>query len=113
LRLCPSCSAAPPQDSEFCNKCGAPLDGARSAATKTLASQVPADMVEALADFALSNAERFPNQSASWPPVQISVAETYVRRKIRLERVPALVEKGLEQVSALPFNRICDVDQEC
>jgi serine/threonine protein kinase len=36
LRLCPSCSAAPPQDSEFCNKCGAPLDGARTAATETV-----------------------------------------------------------------------------
>jgi Protein kinase domain len=36
VRLCPSCSATPPQDSEFCNKCGAPLDGARSAATETV-----------------------------------------------------------------------------
>jgi hypothetical protein len=36
LRLCPSCSAVPPQDSEFCNKCGAPLDRARSASTQTV-----------------------------------------------------------------------------
>jgi serine/threonine protein kinase len=36
LRLCPSCSAAPPQDSEFCNKCGAHLDGAGSAPTETV-----------------------------------------------------------------------------
>jgi hypothetical protein len=55
-------------------------------------------MVESLADLTLSNAERFPDQSASWPPVQISVAETYLSRKIRLERVPALVEKGLDQI---------------
>jgi len=36
LRLCPSCSAAPPQDSEFCNKCGARMDGAPGAATQTV-----------------------------------------------------------------------------
>ena len=59
--------------------------------------QMPVDMVEQLADFALSNAERYPDQSSSWPPLQIHVAEAYVNRKIRLDRVPALIEKGLEQ----------------
>ena len=35
MRLCPSCSAVPPQDSEFCNECGAALGAAPSAATET------------------------------------------------------------------------------
>ena len=36
MRLCPSCSAAPPQNSEFCNQCGARLDGPRIPATETV-----------------------------------------------------------------------------
>lgn len=59
--------------------------------------QVPPEMVEALADFALSTAERFPDQSSSSPPLQVQIAEAYVSRKVRLEQVPSLLEKAIEQ----------------
>jgi len=59
---------------------------------------VPADMVGELADLALSNAERFPDQGESSPPLPFRVAETYINRKIRLDQVPALVERGLEEI---------------
>jgi hypothetical protein len=36
LRHCPLCATAVPPDSEFCNKCGARIDGVRSAATETV-----------------------------------------------------------------------------
>lgn len=58
---------------------------------------VPPEMAEALADLALSTAERFPDQSNSTPPLQVLIAEAYVSRKVRLEQVPALLEKGIEQ----------------
>lgn len=58
---------------------------------------VPPDMAAALADLVLSSAERFPDQSTSTPPLQIQIAETYVSRKIHLEQVPSLLEKGIEQ----------------
>src|SRR5215831_410556 len=38
-----------------------------------------------------------PDQSTSSPPRQIQVAEEYVRRKVHLDRVPDLVQRGLEQ----------------
>ena len=60
--------------------------------------QIPPDMVEQLADYALSNAERFPDRSASWPPLQVQIAEAYVSRKVRIEQVPSLLEKGIEQI---------------
>jgi len=40
LKLCPSCSAVSALDSQFCNKCGAALDGARTAATETVHQQL-------------------------------------------------------------------------
>jgi peroxiredoxin len=58
---------------------------------------VPADMVGELADLALSTAERFPDQGGSSPPLQFRIAEAYINRKIRLDQVPTLVEKGLEE----------------
>jgi serine/threonine protein kinase len=39
VRSCPSCATAVPPHHEFCGKCGAPLDGARSGATETV--QIP------------------------------------------------------------------------
>jgi hypothetical protein len=62
-----------------------------------MAQNLPPGMFERLADFVLSNAERFPDQGSSTPPVQVQVAEAYVNQKIRLDRVPALVQQGLEQ----------------
>ncbi|MGH9721707.1 MAG: hypothetical protein ACRD8O_15985 [Bryobacteraceae bacterium] len=62
------------------------------------AFKLPLDEVETLADAALANAERLPDQGASWPPVEIRVAEVYVNRTLRLGRVPALVQQGLEQI---------------
>jgi hypothetical protein len=44
------------------------------------AQNLPDGAFERLADLVLSNAERFPDQSASWPPVQIQVAEQYVQQ---------------------------------
>jgi hypothetical protein len=64
------------------------------------AQNLPDGAFERLADFVLSNAERFPDQSTSWPPVQILVAEQYVQGKVRLDRVPSLVQQGLEQVES-------------
>src|SRR5579872_138817 len=61
------------------------------------ARSLPPGAFERLSDFVLSDAERFPDQSSSFPPVQIQVAEAYVSHKIRLDRVPALVQHGLEQ----------------
>ena len=62
------------------------------------APSLPVGAFERLSDFVLSNADRFPDQGSSWPPVQMQVAEAYVDHKIRLDRVPALVQQGLEQV---------------
>ena len=64
------------------------------------AQNLPDGAFERLADLVLSNAERFPDQSASWPPVQIQVAEQYVQHKVRLDRVPSLIQQGLEQVES-------------
>jgi hypothetical protein len=61
------------------------------------ARDLPDGAFERLADLVLSNAERFPDQSTSTPPVQIQVAEQYVQKKVRLDRVPWLVQQGLEQ----------------
>ena len=61
------------------------------------AKGLPAGAFERLADFVLSNAERFPDQSTSVPPVQFQVAEAYLDHKIRLDGIPALVQQGLEQ----------------
>ncbi len=61
------------------------------------AQSLPAGAFERLADLVLSNAERFPDQGSSTPPVQIQVAEAYVEHKIRLDRVPALVHQGVEE----------------
>ena len=58
------------------------------------AQNLPDGAFERLADLVLSNAERFPDQSASWPPVQIQVAEQYVQNKVRLDRVPSLIQQG-------------------
>jgi predicted Ser/Thr protein kinase len=46
LRLCPSCSAVPPQDSEFCNKCGAALNGSPAAATETVFTPTPSHKMD-------------------------------------------------------------------
>ncbi len=54
--------------------------------------------VERLADLALRLQERYPDQGSSWPPVQMLIAEVYAKRKVRLDRVPALVQQGLEEV---------------
>ena len=62
------------------------------------APSLPAGAFERLADLVLSNAERFPDQGSSWPPVQMQVAEAYLEHKVRLDRVPTLVQQGLEQV---------------
>src|SRR6266478_3931827 len=61
------------------------------------AEQLSADMVKELADFAVSNAERFPDQETSTPPIQVQIAEAYVARKIHLDLVPGLIEKGIQQ----------------
>jgi AhpC/TSA family len=62
------------------------------------AQNLPDGAFERLADLVLSNSERFPDQSTSTPPVQIQVAEQYVQNKVRLDRVPSLVQQGLKQV---------------
>ena len=72
-------------------------DAAYEAADIMTAPGLPDGAFEWLADLVLSNAERLPEQSTSSPPRQIQVAEEYVRRKIRLDRVPDLVQRGLEQ----------------
>ncbi len=61
-------------------------------------SKLTPEQVERLADFVLSAAERFPDQSVSWPPVSMLVAGAYVRRKVRLDDVPRLVQKALEDI---------------
>ena len=61
------------------------------------AEQLSADTVKELADFALSSAERFPDQGTSTPPNQVLIAEAYVARKIHLDLVPVLIEKGIQQ----------------
>jgi hypothetical protein len=58
----------------------------------------PAERVERLADLILSLAERYPDVGSSWPPVQIMVAEAYVNHRIRLDRVPRLIDQGLEEI---------------
>ena len=63
------------------------------------AQALPPGAFERLADFVLSNMERFPDQGTSWPPEQMQIAEAYVEHKIRLDRVPALVQQGVEQVA--------------
>jgi thiol-disulfide isomerase/thioredoxin len=61
-------------------------------------SQVTPEQVARLSDLLLSAAERLPDQSASWPPLSITLAEIYVRHRIRLDRVPEMVQKGLEDI---------------
>lgn len=51
-----------------------------------------------LADLALTFADLYPDEGASWPPVQLLIAEVYARRKLRLDRVPALVQRALEEI---------------
>ena len=51
-----------------------------------------------LSDVVLKFADQYPEQGSSWPPVQMLVAEVYARRKLRLERVPALVQRALEEI---------------
>jgi hypothetical protein len=53
---------------------------------------------ERLADFVLSDAERNPDQQLN--PVQLSVAESYIARKIRLDRVPALIAQAVKLAEA-------------
>jgi hypothetical protein len=72
-------------------------NAAYEAADIMTAQDLPDAAFERLADLVLSNAERLPDQSTSSPPRQIQVAEEYVRRKVRLDRVPDLVQRGLEQ----------------
>jgi len=62
------------------------------------AQDLPDGAFERLVDLVLSNAERLPDQSTSTRPVQIHVAEQYVQHKVRLDRVPSLVQQGLDQV---------------
>lgn len=54
--------------------------------------------VERLADLVLRLQERYPDQGSSWPPVELLMADVYAKRKVRLDRVPALVQQGLEEV---------------
>jgi hypothetical protein len=67
------------------------------AANLLLVEKVSVDMVIELADFAISNAERFPDQGTSTPALQFQIAEAYVARKIRLDQVPGLIERGIQQ----------------
>lgn len=62
---------------------------------------LPAGTFERLADLVLSDAERYPDQEATSPPLQMSVAESYVARKVRLERVPALVSQAIQRAEDL------------
>ncbi|HKW96480.1 MAG TPA: TlpA disulfide reductase family protein [Bryobacteraceae bacterium] len=72
-------------------------DAADEAAEIMTAQDLPDSTFEWLADLVLSKAERLPDHGTSSPPVQIQVAEEYVRRKVRLDRVPELVQRGLAQ----------------
>jgi hypothetical protein len=76
--------------------------GSRSAAIEAdglLQEQsLPAATFERMADFVLSDAGRYPDQQGRrLPDVQMSVAESYVARKIRLDRVPALIAQAEKQ----------------
>ena len=64
---------------------GQPLAGFD--ASDLLASEhVPPDRAGALADFALSTAARFPDQSTSSPPRQIQIAEAYISARFTSSR---------------------------
>jgi len=63
---------------------------------------LPAATFERMADFVLSDAERNPDQPGRGPSaVQMSVAEAYVARKIRLDRVPTLVAQAEKEAEDL------------
>jgi hypothetical protein len=63
---------------------------------------LPAATFERMADFVLSEAERNPDQPGrSLSAVQMSVAQAYVARKIRLDRVPALVAQAEKEAEDL------------
>jgi len=49
-----------------------------------------------LDDYAALCASR-PDFGVSFPPISITAADEYVKRKVRLERVPKMVEEGLRQ----------------
>lgn len=51
-----------------------------------------------IADTVLTMNEQYPDQSMSWPPAQILIAEQYANRRIRLSQVPSLVDQGLQQI---------------
>jgi peroxiredoxin len=64
--------------------------------------RLPAATFERMADFVLSDAERNPDQPGRSPAaVPMSVAEAYVARKIRLDRVPALIAQGEKQAEEM------------
>jgi thiol-disulfide isomerase/thioredoxin len=58
---------------------------------------LPAQEVESAADAVLAAAEKERGTRGHVPPITIQVAELYVQRGLRLDRVPALIERGLEE----------------
>jgi peroxiredoxin len=75
---------------------------ANDAANLLDAQSLPPATFERMADFVLSDAERNPDQlGRSLSAVQMSVAQAYVARKIRLDRVPALVAQAEKEAEDL------------
>lgn len=57
------------------------------------------DEVVRLANFVLTSADRFPDElSAYGTSYSVRIAEVYAKRKVKLDDVPVLVAKGLEEV---------------
>ena len=61
------------------------------------AEDLPSGAFERLADFVLSNAQRFPDQSMSLPPEQIRVAEQYVMHKMHGYSLPVICSERVAE----------------
>lgn len=59
---------------------------------------VPVTEVEAAVDGLLRSLEKSPDAFYSIPPTSILIADAYMRRGIRLDRVPDLVQRGFKEV---------------
>lgn len=59
-----------------------------------------------VADLALTLSARYPDQGSSSPPLALMVAEQYAMRKVRLDRVPGLIEEALRQGPLLEKHRL-------
>ena len=57
--------------------------------------------IEAAVDRYLQAREKNQGYSYSIPPTEVSVARVYLKRGLRLERVPALIQKGLEETERI------------